>query len=66
MQFFENSLRRRRTVVATHVTNSGDKMLQQRPHLTGLIFKPSLLVVLKFYWLDILNLRRMCNKKVAG
>ena len=50
----------------TGVTNSGDKMLQHRPHWTGLIIKPILLVVLKFYWLDILNLRRMCNKNVAG
>ena len=66
MRFFENLSRRRRMVVATRVTNSGDKMLQQRPHKTGLIIKPILAVVLKFYWLDILYLRCMCSKKVAG
>ena len=37
-------------------------MLQQRPHYNGLITEPILVAVLKFYWLDIVNLRRMCNR----
>ena len=44
--------RRQRTVVATRVANSGDKMLQLDR------VKPGPVLVLKFYWLDILWSRR--------
>ena len=39
---------------------------RNKDHGTRLILKPILVVVLKFYWLDNLYLRRKCNKKVAG